>query len=78
MPPGLPEERSQYINADHRHICKFHSEQDANYIVLRNALASTVIGILQDGEKQQTVKHRAVIDIYLQMTLWIGITVEIK
>ncbi|KAI4169254.1 MAG: hypothetical protein LQ343_005842 [Gyalolechia ehrenbergii] len=39
---GLPEERVQLLNADHRHVCKFNDASDSNYITLRNAFASTI------------------------------------
>jgi NACHT domain/Putative serine esterase (DUF676) len=39
---GYREERQMPMTADHRSICKFETPFDPNYIVLRNALASTV------------------------------------
>ncbi|KAL8764376.1 MAG: hypothetical protein Q9184_000081 [Pyrenodesmia sp. 2 TL-2023] len=39
---GLPEERVQLLNADHRHVCKFKDASDNNYISLRNAFVSTI------------------------------------
>ena len=39
---GYPGERQMPVNADHRSICKFDSPTDPNYLILRNALASTV------------------------------------
>ncbi|KAL8938934.1 MAG: hypothetical protein Q9216_003620, partial [Gyalolechia sp. 2 TL-2023] len=39
---GVPEERVQLLNADHRHVCKFNDASDSNYITLRNAFASTI------------------------------------
>ncbi|KAL9025906.1 MAG: hypothetical protein Q9196_005347 [Gyalolechia fulgens] len=39
---GLPNERVQLLNADHRHVCKFNDASDSNYITLRNAFASTI------------------------------------
>jgi WD40 repeat protein len=42
---GLPGERIQLLNADHRHVCKFEDPSDPNYISLRNAFASTVTSI---------------------------------
>lgn len=42
---GYREETQIPMTADHRSICKFESQSDANYIILRNALASTVAKI---------------------------------
>ncbi|KAL8736886.1 MAG: hypothetical protein Q9181_002226 [Wetmoreana brouardii] len=39
---GLPEERVQLLNADHRHVCKFKDPSDSNYVTLRNAFVSTI------------------------------------
>ncbi|RYP26391.1 hypothetical protein DL767_008053 [Monosporascus sp. MG133] len=39
---GYREEKQIPMNADHRSICKFETPFDANYTILRNALASTV------------------------------------
>lgn len=39
---GYPNERTAYINANHRGVCKFESPGDSNYLILRNAFASTV------------------------------------
>ncbi|RJE21000.1 WD40 [Aspergillus sclerotialis] len=42
---GYPEEKQIPMNADHRSICKFTSPTDANYLIIRNALATTADGI---------------------------------
>ncbi|KAL9014036.1 MAG: hypothetical protein Q9173_001310 [Seirophora scorigena] len=39
---GLPQERVQLLNADHRHVCKFKDASDNNYLSLRNAFVSTI------------------------------------
>lgn len=54
--PDFPNERVQYINANHRNICKFDSIDDSNYITLKNALVGAIDDILIDfpvniGEK---------------------------
>ncbi|KAL9603530.1 MAG: hypothetical protein Q9179_002147, partial [Wetmoreana sp. 5 TL-2023] len=49
---GLPEERVQLLNADHRHVCKFKDPSDSNYVTLRNAFVSTIEQI----EKKSTGK----------------------
>lgn len=49
-PPGLPEERVQLLNADHRHVCKFKDPLDNNYVTLRNAFVSTIDQIEKECE----------------------------
>jgi hypothetical protein len=44
---GLPGERTQPLNADHRHLCKFPHNRHPNYITLRNALLTIVEGMEQ-------------------------------
>ncbi|RFU34960.1 hypothetical protein B7463_g1349, partial [Scytalidium lignicola] len=39
---GYRKEKQMPMNADHRSICKFESPTDPNYLLLRNAIASTV------------------------------------
>ncbi|TLD30942.1 hypothetical protein PspLS_01946 [Pyricularia sp. CBS 133598] len=39
---GLPKERVQYIEADHRHICKFDTPFNANYLIIQRAFLSTI------------------------------------
>lgn len=36
---GLANERREYLNANHREVCKFASKDDSNYRTVRNALA---------------------------------------
>lgn len=35
-------ERTAYLNANHRDVCKYASQNDSNYRTVRNALASTI------------------------------------
>ncbi|KAM5349228.1 hypothetical protein ACJ41O_005735 [Fusarium nematophilum] len=42
---GYPGEKQMPMSADHRSICKFDTPEDANYTLLRNALASTLSNI---------------------------------
>lgn len=42
---GLPGERVQLLNADHRGVCKFDSRLDSNYCSLRNAFATSIESI---------------------------------
>ena len=46
---GYRGEKQIPMNADHRSICKFETPTDPNYVILRNALASTVNGISKLG-----------------------------
>jgi hypothetical protein len=47
--PGFKKERVQYLNANHREICKFDSPDDPNYITLKNAVTSATQDILKEG-----------------------------
>ena len=49
---GYPEEKQIPMNADHRSICKFASPTDTNYLIVRNALATTADGIFELGMLQ--------------------------
>lgn len=42
---GYRNERREYLNANHRDVCKFSNRNDPNYHTVRNALASTVEGL---------------------------------
>jgi len=39
---NLPNERSEGLNANHRTVCKYASQDDRNYITVRNALATYI------------------------------------
>jgi hypothetical protein len=47
---GLREEKQMPMNADHRSICKFDTPNDRNYLILRNALATTVGQLVKPGK----------------------------
>jgi hypothetical protein len=53
--PGFKNERVQYINANHRDICKFDSPEDPGYVTLKNAIISATEDILKDGRGRQFV-----------------------
>ena len=42
---GLFNERTVLLNANHRNVCKFNSQEDSNYQTLRNSLASLINAI---------------------------------
>ena len=46
---GFRRERVQYLNANHRDICKFDSPDDPNYVTLKNAIISATQDISKDG-----------------------------
>ncbi len=46
---GFRRERVQYLNANHRDICKFDSPDDRNYVTLKNAIISATQDILKAG-----------------------------
>ena len=46
---GYRKEKQMPMNADHRSICKFETPKDPNYVIIRNALASTVQVISKSG-----------------------------
>lgn len=39
---NLPGEHTQYLSADHRHVCKFRDVNDPNYITLRDCFKTTI------------------------------------
>lgn len=49
--------RAQYMDANHRDICKFDSVDDPNYVRLRNALAGAVRNLLRDGKSDRHDLH---------------------
>ena len=46
---GFHQERVQYLNANHRDICKFDNPEDPNYMTLKNAITSAAQDILREG-----------------------------
>ena len=50
---GYHNERSTYLNADHRGICKFASPNDPNYQAVRNTLASIIDNNRTHAEQQE-------------------------
>lgn len=47
---GLPGEHVQYIEADHRHICKFSTPTSPNYAILQRAFIKTIDVIKEHGQ----------------------------
>ncbi len=46
---GYPGEISKSLNADHRDVCKYISPDDANYVIVRNALKTLVENLRSKG-----------------------------
>ena len=42
-------EHIQYLEANHRDICKFTSMNDSNYVRVKNALGTAVESLLENG-----------------------------
>ncbi len=51
---GYANERRQYLNANHREVCKYGSKTDENYCTVRNALA----GILNDFQESSELSRQ--------------------
>ena len=47
---GYRDERQIPMNADHRSICKFQTPHDQNYLIIRNALVSSMAGLFRSGK----------------------------
>ncbi|KAI8947803.1 hypothetical protein F4801DRAFT_559336 [Xylaria longipes] len=56
---GLPNEEEQYLPADHRHLCKFESDQAPGYLIVMRKLKVTVEDVLKDYESQYREGYRA-------------------
>ncbi|KAI1356671.1 WD40 repeat-like protein [Xylaria sp. FL0043] len=56
---GLPNEEEQYLPADHRHVCKFESDQDPGYLIVMRKLKATVEDILNDYESHYREEYHA-------------------
>ncbi len=57
---GYHNERTEYLNANHRDVCRYTTPLDPNYLTVRNALASTieslrsqVVGSKRDLDSEQ-------------------------
>ncbi|KAI1462053.1 WD40 repeat-like protein [Annulohypoxylon moriforme] len=50
---GFREEKQMPMNADHRSICKFDAPDDPNYLILRNALSTTINSAIKHTKKSK-------------------------
>ena len=63
---GLPGERVQLLNADHRHVCKYDTRQDSNYISLRNAFVASIESIEKTWLSNKRTEHLSKMQILSQ------------
>lgn len=54
---GLPGERVQLLNADHRQVCKFDTRLDSNYCSLRNAFVASIESIEKTWLSNRRTEH---------------------
>lgn len=66
--PGFRKERVQYINANHRDICKFDNPDDPNYITLKNAIASATEDILRGGKSPLNLLFNMILMVSVMTT----------
>ncbi|TRX91866.1 hypothetical protein FHL15_007185 [Xylaria flabelliformis] len=59
MPDSQTVHEEQYLPADHRHLCKFESDQDPGYLIVMRKLKATV----EDALKDRKEKYRAQLSI---------------
>lgn len=68
---GLPGERIQLLNADHRHVCKFDTRLDSNYCSLRNAFVASIESIEKTWLTTRRTEHLSQMQILSQ---YLGVT----
>lgn len=51
---GYPNEQVDYLEADHRDVCKFDAPSDRNYVKLRKSLVSTIDDITEQCQCPST------------------------
>ena len=52
---GYRNERTGYLNANHRDVCKYATVSDPNYITVRNALASVISDLRSSSLSSRTI-----------------------
>ncbi|KAH6637293.1 Alpha/Beta hydrolase protein [Chaetomium tenue] len=55
---GLPGEHIQYVEADHRHLCKFESPSSPNYVLLQRAFLTAIEKLEADSLFQRRDEYR--------------------
>ncbi|MCJ1351615.1 MAG: hypothetical protein MMC33_001599 [Icmadophila ericetorum] len=56
---GFGYETVQYLNGDHRDICKYDNPEDPNYITIKNALATAISTLLSGVQISRDETYRA-------------------
>ena len=57
---GYSNERTAYLNANHREVVKFGSKDDPNYLTVRNSLASAIHSLTKENSRRRReVDHDA-------------------
>ena len=68
---GYPNERTAYLNANHRDICKYAAPTDPNYLTVRNALAATISSFrshVLSSKRDIDNEQRRLLDRYLAVS----------
>lgn len=68
---GYANERTAYLNATHRDVCKYEAPTDSNYLTVRNALASSIsaLNIYTIASKQEvTSEQQRLLNDYLEVS----------
>ncbi|KAK9778605.1 putative NACHT and WD domain protein [Seiridium cardinale] len=68
---GYKNERVQYLNANHRDVCKFGGVEDPNYIAVRDALQSAIQDLLKDVAIRKAEESKKQMRL---LQVWLGIT----
>ncbi|RSL80059.1 hypothetical protein CEP51_006870 [Fusarium floridanum] len=64
---GLPGEQARYLNADHRHLCKFEDSNSSNFATLYRCLQTTIQDIDKDCKCAATSLMKTISD-YLEVS----------
>ena len=68
---GYSNERTAYLNADHRDVARYLSHRDANYITVRNALAAAIGSVRRDiplSRREIGYEHRRFLNSFLGLS----------
>ncbi|KFZ16946.1 hypothetical protein V501_01985 [Pseudogymnoascus sp. VKM F-4519 (FW-2642)] len=69
---GYRNERTAYLNADHRHVVKFLNREDVNYRTVRNALAAAIHSFRHETLPIDNKKNLAALQDQLNLCLQIS------
>lgn len=69
---GYSNERTAYLNADHRHVVKFLNQEDVNYRTVRNALAASIHSFRHEALPIDSKKDLAALQDQLNLCLEIS------